>query len=89
MNGLGRRSLEQIWNVGEMRREALRLPGPLFDLIDGGAGDEIALRENRKAYDRIGLRPRALADVSTVDISTTVLGRRHAMPLLLGPGGRW
>lgn len=87
MTGLGRRSLEKIWNVGEMRREAQRLPGPLFDLIDGGAGDEIALRENRAAYDRIGFRARALADVSTVDISTTVLGRRHAMPLLLAPAG--
>lgn len=52
--------------------------------IQEGAGREITLRENRVAFDRIGLLPRAMADL---DGSTQVelLGRRHASPILLAP----
>ena len=80
-----RRSPAGIWNLGEMRREARRIPRPLFDLIEGGAGDEVTLRENWASWDRIALRPRALADVSSVDTSATIFGQRHAMPVVLAP----
>ena len=80
-----RRSPAGIWNLAEMRREARRIPRPLFDLIEGGAGDEVTLRENWAAWDRIALRPRALADVSTIDTSTTIFGHGHAMPVVLAP----
>jgi isopentenyl diphosphate isomerase/L-lactate dehydrogenase-like FMN-dependent dehydrogenase len=64
-----------------------RLPRSVFDAIAGGAGDETTIQSNRDGFQRIVLRPRALADVRAVDASTTVLGQRVPMPLILGPTG--
>ncbi len=50
-----------------------------------GANDEITLRENRAAYERIMLLPRMLVDVSVRDMSTTVLGEPVSMPILIAP----
>lgn len=50
-----------------------------------GSDDEVSLRANRAAYERIRLRPRILVDVSTVDIRTTVLGTPISMPLMVAP----
>lgn len=78
--------LDGIVNLEDVRQGARRvLPRAVFDAIDGGATDELTLHENRAALDRIWLRPRALADVGRRDISTTVLGQRIAMPLMLDP----
>jgi isopentenyl diphosphate isomerase/L-lactate dehydrogenase-like FMN-dependent dehydrogenase len=77
-----------LLNVDDYRRAARRrLPRSVYDVIAGGAGDEVTLQENELAFRRITLRPRALADVATRDLGTTVLGRRVSMPLLLGPTG--
>ena len=61
------------------------LPRPLFELVDGGHGDDLTVRANRAAYDGVLLRPRLLEDVTVVDPGTTVLGRRTSMPVLLAP----
>jgi 4-hydroxymandelate oxidase len=50
-----------------------------------GANDEITLRENHAAYDRIALRYHVLRDVSQRDTSTTVLGEQVSMPILIAP----
>ena len=70
-----------------MRQRAKRLPRAIFDAVDGGAGDEVTLRENRLAWERISFRPKTLADVSVRDSATTVLGDPISMPLLLAPCG--
>jgi isopentenyl diphosphate isomerase/L-lactate dehydrogenase-like FMN-dependent dehydrogenase len=82
-----RKPVDKILNIEEMRAQARWLPRAVFDAIDGAAGDEITLRANRTAFDDIWLRPRALADVSTRDLSTTVLGQPISMPLMLAPCG--
>lgn len=64
-----------------------RLDQGAFDYIAGGAEDEITLRENRAAFERIQLRPRVLVDVSTVETTTSVLGQRVEFPVLLAPTG--
>ena len=51
----------------------------------GGAGDELTLRENVAAFQRLKLRPRMLVDVSAVSAATTVLGREVSMPVLVAP----
>lgn len=56
-----------------------------WDYYDGGSDDEVTLRENRAAFDRIRLRPRVLVDVSTVELATTVLGTPVVMPILVAP----
>ena len=56
-----------------------------WDYYNGGSDDEITLRANRTAFERIRLRPRVLVDVSTCDTRTTVLGTPVDMPILVAP----
>ncbi|MFI5401209.1 MAG: alpha-hydroxy acid oxidase [SAR324 cluster bacterium] len=58
-----------------------------WDYLRGGAETETTLRRNRLALDTIALRPRVLRDVSTVDATTTFLGRAFRMPVVLAPVG--
>ncbi|TLZ94545.1 MAG: alpha-hydroxy-acid oxidizing protein [Methanobacteriota archaeon] len=62
-----------------------KVPRPSFDYIAGGAEDEVSLRRNREAYEKWTLRPRVLVDVTQRDPSTTVLGQRISMPVLVAP----
>jgi 4-hydroxymandelate oxidase len=64
-----------------------RLPKAEYDYIAGGATDEISVDRNRRAYESWALRPRVLCDVSTLDLSTTVLGTKVSLPVLLAPAG--
>ncbi|TQM11929.1 alpha-hydroxy acid oxidase [Pseudonocardia kunmingensis] len=78
--------LTRAHSVEDLRRAARRrMPKAVFDVVDGGAGDEQTLRWNRESFARIPLRPRALVDVRHVDTTTTVLGDEVSMPLLLAP----
>jgi isopentenyl diphosphate isomerase/L-lactate dehydrogenase-like FMN-dependent dehydrogenase len=82
------RNVDEVITVDEMRHRArMRLPRVVYDSLVGGAGDELTIRANRAAFERVSLRPRALADVSQRDLSTTVLGDRVSMPILLDPCG--
>ena len=75
-------------NIDDLRRLALRrLPSGVFDYIDGGAEDEVTMRANGEAFRRWNFAPRVLRDVSQVDTSTTLLGRRLPFPLVLAPAG--
>jgi len=58
-----------------------------WDYIQGGSDDEVTLRANRTAFERIQLRPRVLVDVSTsaLDMRTTVLGTPVSMPIIVAP----
>ena len=62
-----------------------RMPAMVRDFITGGAADELTLRWNREAYDRIRLRPRNLVDVSRLDTRVTLFGREMPGPILLAP----
>jgi len=58
--------------------------GP-YGYYAGGAGDELTLRENVRAWQRIAIRPRVLVDVSERDLGTTILGRRRRHPIFVAP----
>src|ERR671918_3078695 len=64
-----------------------RLPKDEYDYIAGGATDEISVVRNRQAYESWALRPRVLTDVSALDLSTTVLGTKVSLPVLIAPCG--
>src|SRR5215813_12810877 len=64
-----------------------RLPKEEYDYIAGGATDEISVERNRRAYESWALRPRVLRDVSALDLSTTVLGTKVNLPVLIAPCG--
>src|SRR3954471_18717527 len=64
-----------------------RLPHFLFEYLDGGSYDEVTLRRNVEDLQQVALRQRVLRDVSQIDLSTELLGKRWAMPVGLGPVG--
>src|SRR5579862_5363798 len=58
-----------------------------WDYIVGGVETETTLRRNRMALDTVAFRPRVLRDVSKVDASTELLGRKLRLPIVLCPVG--
>jgi len=64
-----------------------RLPRQIFDYIDGGAFGEATMAANRDDLHRIQFRQRVLRDVSSRNLSTTVLGEEIALPVILAPIG--
>ncbi len=82
------RRLSRAANVEDLRRIARRrLPGGVFDYIDGAAEDERTLRRNSEAFGRLAFRPRVLRDVSDIDTTTTLFGQQLPLPLVLSPTG--
>ncbi|WP_449220704.1 alpha-hydroxy acid oxidase [Tistrella mobilis] len=78
--------LADCHNFHDFRRMARRrLPGPIFDYIDGAADDEVTLRRNTAAFDDCDLVPRVLRGVGEVDMSVTVMGQKLAMPVYCSP----
>ena len=73
-------------NLSELEMKARELlPQTAYDYYASGADDEITLRENRVAYERITLLPRMLVDVSERHMGTTALGEPVSMPILVAP----
>ena len=78
----------RVVNIADLRRLAKRrLPRLVFDYIDGGAEDEITLRDNVRAFREIRFRLRQGVAVPECDLRTTVLGTTYALPFLLAPVG--
>ncbi|KAH0455670.1 hypothetical protein IEQ34_015702 [Dendrobium chrysotoxum] len=76
----------EITNVSEYEAAAKeKLPKMVFDYYATGADDQWTLKENREAFSRILFRPRILIDVSRIDLTTTVLGHKISMPIMLAP----
>ena len=88
-----------VWNARERRlNDALtiydlrdiahrRTPQAPFDYTDGSADQEISLARARQAFEDIEFQPRILRDVSDLDLSSTVLGKKVAMPFGIAPTG--
>lgn len=78
----------RIASVSDYRELARRrLPHFLFEYVDGGSYDEITLRRNQDDLRQISLRQRVMRDVSTLDVSTTLLGQASRLPIALAPIG--
>jgi len=82
------RRLAKAASVADLRRIAKRrLPGGVFDYIDGAAEDERTLAANQAAFATTGFRPRVLRGLQGIDTGSTVLGHPLAFPLVLAPTG--
>ena len=78
--------IDNCHNIKDFRRLAKRrLPSPIFHYIDGAADDEVTYRRNTEAYEQCDLIPNVLAGVKDIDMSTTVMGQKLAMPLYFAP----
>src|SRR3954454_10904246 len=62
-----------------------RLPGPIFNYIDGAADDETTHVRNTAAFEECDLVPNVLRGVEHVDLSVQVLGHKLAMPVYCSP----
>ena len=81
-------NVDDAQNIFDLRDMAkARLPTWLFEFVDRGTEDEVALRNNREAFERIQFRPRMLVDVSGRKLDTTVFGKEHKMPIGIAPTG--
>jgi 4-hydroxymandelate oxidase len=58
-----------------------------YSYVAGGAGSELTIAENRAAFNRIRLNPRVLIDVTTIDTTLYLFGRKYEYPILLAPAG--
>jgi len=73
-------------NFHDFRRMARRkLPGPIFNYIDGAADDEVTYRRNTASFERCDLVPNVLRGVENVDLSVTVMGQKLALPVYCSP----
>ena len=78
--------LANCHNFHDYRKLARRrLPGPIFNYIDGAADDEATHRRNTKAFEDVDLVPRVLRGVGDVDLSVTVLGQKLDVPFYCSP----
>ncbi len=76
------------YNIDDLREIARRrVPKGMFEFVDRGSEDEVALRNNRTAFERIRLKPRALVDVSGRSQEITLFGNRQQMPIAIAPTG--
>lgn len=85
---MSNRCVKEALNVFDLREMAKRrLPKWLFEFVDRGTEDEIALRNNRAAFERIKLKTQVLVDVSARKQDITLFGKHHNMPLGISPTG--
>ena len=73
-------------NLHELEKLAKeKLPQSAYGYYLSGAWDEVTLRENLTAFERIKIHYRVMVDVSRRDMSTTLFGHRISMPILIAP----
>jgi len=78
--------LQHCYNFHDFRELARRrLPGPIFNYIDGAADDETTYRRNTRAFEECDLVPNVLVGVEQVDLSVTVLGHKLPVPFYCSP----
>ncbi|MEM7051602.1 MAG: alpha-hydroxy acid oxidase [Acidobacteriota bacterium] len=72
-----------LFDLEAAAREALDRMA--YDYYASGANDELTLRANHRAYEKLSLAYRVLVDVSRRDPATTLLGEPVAMPIAVAP----
>src|ERR1700752_858301 len=79
-------AMTTLLNVDDYERAAqARLEASIYDYIAGGSWDEVPLTENRTAYDKWRLRPRAMINVQHRDLSVSILGDTLSLPICIAP----
>ena len=72
-----------LFDLEQLARE--KLPQTACDYFASGAWDEVTLRENRAAFERLRIHYRVLVDVSKRDLSLTLFGEKISLPILIAP----
>lgn len=78
--------LSNCHNFHDFRELARRrLPGPIFNYIDGAADDEVTYRKNTTSFESVDLVPNVLRGMKDIDMSVTVMGQKLALPFYCSP----
>ena len=78
--------LKHCHNFNDFRTLAKRrIPGPIFNYIDGAADDEKTYNRNTKSFDECDLVPNILRGTETIDMSVTVMGQKLNLPIYCSP----
>ena len=81
-------ALDHCYNIHDLRTAAKKkLPKGVFDVLDRGTEEEVALADNRAAFNRIKLKTCFMVDLTERDMGTTLFGKRMALPFGIGPTG--
>ena len=79
---------QRAYNISDLREIAKRrLPKSFFEYVDRGTEDEVALRNNRAAFDHIKFNPHVLVDVSRRSQEIELFGQKCKMPIGISPTG--
>ncbi|KAI1379747.1 hypothetical protein F4677DRAFT_452864 [Hypoxylon crocopeplum] len=78
--------VSKVLTISDIKAIATKKLAPMYrDYYNDGSMDMISMQDNEAAFDRYKLRPRILVDVSTIDTSTTIFGKKVAFPLGFAP----
>jgi len=80
-------SLNFVTNQEIIMEARRKLTQEVWDYLSGGSESETTMRRNRLGFDSLALRPRVLIDVSKIDTSTTFLGQKLRIPVMMAPIG--
>src|SRR5207244_13174015 len=80
-------SLDFVTNQEVIIAARRNLTQDVWDYLSGGSESETTMRRNRLGFDSLALRPRVCVDVSKIDTSTTFLGQKLRIPVMLAPIG--
>jgi len=81
-------NLERAVSIADLRARAMRrVPGFVFEYVEGGSDDECALRNNREAFDAWQFLPSTLVNTADRHQRLTLFGKELASPLIVGPTG--
>ncbi len=82
------RDIERAFNVADLREMARRrVPGFVFEYVEGGAEDEVTLRANREALESLRFVPHTLVDTEDRHQRVNLFGRECGAPILIAPTG--
>lgn len=81
-------SLQRSQSIHDLAKIAKkRTPKVVFDYVDGSAVDEITYARSKAAFAQIEFNSRVLRDVSKIDTSETILGKKVDLPICFAPTG--
>ena len=76
---------QNVFDIAAIAKK--RTPKVVFDYVEGSAVDEVAYDRTRDALSRIEINSHVLRDVSNIDTSTTILGKKVDLPICFAPTG--
>ena len=80
--------MSKVVTVRDLQKIArTRVPKAVYDYVEGGAHEEISLARTANAFLRVELQPNVLRDISNVDTSIEIFGKKTAMPVIFAPTG--